>query len=179
MRKIERKRPKTIHVDKIGRISRYNSCQDLLRKELMILSKYRCAYFVGVLKPPEYPPHIEHHRPKKKFPKLATIWHNLFPSCPKCNANKGSKYPLIKPLKPDTLEYSFDYWFRIDFKNAIIVPNRKLSEKEKLRAAKTIEWLGLNLENIKNARKRELRIFLDARNPNIDDYSYKFMLERS
>ena len=36
--------------------------------------------------------HIEHIKPKKKFPELEFVWENLGFSCQVCNTNKGEKY---------------------------------------------------------------------------------------
>jgi hypothetical protein len=45
--------------------------------------------------------HVEHIKPKAKFPKLEFAWDNLGFSCEKCNTNKGQKYdeatPFINP----------------------------------------------------------------------------------
>ena len=37
--------------------------------------------------------HVEHYRPKRKFPALTNIIRNLFYSCSICNAFKGSDWP--------------------------------------------------------------------------------------
>ncbi len=102
----------------------------------------------------------------------------MFASCPKCNEYKGYKFPDIKPLKPDKEEYNFDYWFEINWTNYKIKPNPLRNEDEQKRAKTTIDWLGLNKGSRPNSRAREAEIFEKSYNPNIEDWSYSFVLER-
>jgi len=112
---------------------------------------------------------------------LRNAWFNLFISCPKCNKTKWEKYPNAKPLKPDSLNYNFDYWFIINFHNGKILPNPKRSTNEKNRISETINWFGLNEESRCTARLEELKFFTDNIDfkKNILDYSYPYFLKRS
>jgi uncharacterized protein (TIGR02646 family) len=53
--------------------------------------------------------HIEHIKPKKKFPKLEFDWNNLGFSCQVCNTNKGIQYdentPFINPYNEDPQDH--------------------------------------------------------------------------
>jgi len=42
--------------------------------------------------------HVEHIKPKSKFPELEFTWDNLGFSCECCNKNKGDKYDEITPF---------------------------------------------------------------------------------
>ena len=46
--------------------------------------------------------HIEHFRPKQKYPSLAFTWKNLVLGCPTCNdgAHKGTKFPKASQKGP-------------------------------------------------------------------------------
>ncbi len=175
MNRINRTIPASLSIDKIGRILHYSTHKDLVRKELISLSENHCAYCDCILHISEYTPHIEHFKPREKSPSLENVWHNLFAACPKCNSNKGGFYPNIKPLKPDTLEYDFDYWFEIDWKTCEIFPNTIRNENEKQRAEETIKWLGLNRDMRPKNRKKEAERYDGGE---LDDWSYRFLLER-
>jgi len=178
MNRIIRICPSSVSVDKIGRISMYSTSKNQIRQELIKMSQQRCSYCDCILHISEYTPHIEHFKPKDKFPNLEAVWHNLFASCPKCNEYKGGgrKYPpQVKPLKPDTNEYDFDYWFEIKWETYEILPNSLRDKDEQKRAEETIKWLGLNRDSRPISRGEIVEQFNGG---NYDDWSYKFMLER-
>ena len=58
---------------------------------------YQCAYCES--REPELGgekrTHIDHYKPKKKFPNLATLYANLFYSCPECNQSKKDYWPTV------------------------------------------------------------------------------------
>jgi uncharacterized protein (TIGR02646 family) len=60
----------------------------------------KCMYCESKIEHISYA-HVEHIKPKKKFPEFEFIWENLGFSCPVCNTNKGQKYdettPFINP----------------------------------------------------------------------------------
>ena len=51
----------------------------------------KCMYCESKIEHISYA-HVEHIKPKKKFPELEFSWNNLGFSCPVCNTNKGDKY---------------------------------------------------------------------------------------
>ena len=176
MKKIKRTCPKTIDIDKIGRINNYDNKQQTIREELIKLNQLHCSFSDCLLHISEYTPHIEHFKPINQFPNLRTVWHNLFTSCPKCNIFKHQKYPEIKPLKPDTTAYSFSYWFEIEYKTNIIKPNECRCPEEKLRAETTIAWFGLNKAERPQARIKEYKRYKKEYG-SIDEYSYRFFIQ--
>jgi len=42
--------------------------------------------------------HVEHIKPKAKFPELEFVWENLGFSCQRCNTHKGEKYDEVTPF---------------------------------------------------------------------------------
>ncbi len=40
---------------------------------------------------------VDHYRPKKYYCWLGNEWTNLFPTCWKCNNQKGEDFPLYSP----------------------------------------------------------------------------------
>lgn len=95
-----------------------------IREALDAMFSGKCAYcesVIGVVAAA----HIEHFRPKQKYPSLTFSWDNLFLGCPLCNdsANKGSKFPkkndggpLIDPTREnpdDHLEFFYDLVSRL------------------------------------------------------------------
>jgi hypothetical protein len=79
-------------------------------------------------------------------------------------------------LKPDQASYNFRYYFIYSYSNGIIKPNPARNSEEQERAKITIELYGLNNWGRPDERVKERQKFLDASNPNINDYSYRFIL---
>jgi len=161
---------------------RYNNknVEHILIENLSVLTNFCCSY-CGI-----YPlmqnvgsRSIDHFKPKSKFPELAFEWTNLFVVCEDCQKIKKDSYPQIEPIKPDNLEYDFDYWFEINWKNNFIEPNKIRNDTEKNIAQTTIEWLGLNKGFRPKIRFEELKKYKKNANLDIEIYSYKYFLERS
>lgn len=59
------------------------------------------------------PEHIEHLKPKSKFPELAFEWENLHLSCPRCNTFKSNEYdernPILDPARDRPLTEHLSY----------------------------------------------------------------------
>ena len=53
--------------------------------------------------------HIEHYRPKSKYPKLTFEWSNLGLACPKCNTKKGDEFDeacsIVNPYTDNPLDH--------------------------------------------------------------------------
>lgn len=65
----------------------HSSIKESLREE----SNSKCMYCESGIKHIT-PEHIEHIKPKSKFPELAYEWDNLGLSCPVCNMNKSDLF---------------------------------------------------------------------------------------
>jgi uncharacterized protein (TIGR02646 family) len=150
--------------------------EHILTNELAQITNHRCSYCdIRPVRKGALKPSIDHFKPKSDFPELAYEWTNLFLSCYQCQEYKGSSYPDIEPLKPDSCHYHFDYWFEIKWETYEILPNSLRDEKDQKRAEETIKWLGLNRDSRPISRGEIVEQF-NGGNP--DDWSYKFMLER-
>jgi len=182
MRGFKRTLPSNLtFVGHFKKIQNYKNIQTTIRQELMKLTSNHCSYCDCIFKMAQYTPEIEHFIPKRERPSLESAWFNLFISCPKCNSNKLGKYPDIKPLKPDSINYNFDYWFSINFDKGTLLPNPSRTNLEKKRVEITINWFGLNHNYICVARLEELKNFNDSSKfpKNILEWSYSYFLERS
>lgn len=115
--------------------------------------------------------HIEHIKPRDKFPELFQEYNNIIVSCngnQTCGMKKGNQYDdsFINPVIDNPSEY-LDY----NLANGEIIP--KDTEEETLnykRAKYTIEVLNLNYSKLKEARKNLIDI-LEVYKENYDDYN--------
>ncbi len=119
---------------------------------------------------------IEHFRPKTKYPLLAYTWANLFLCCYNCQ-EKEEEFDR-KLLKPDKDDYYFDDYFEIDWMTGELRPNRVASQEKQERAKITIQLYRLNANGKPEDRLEELEKFLDSHNPEIDQWAYRFFIER-
>ena len=118
---------------------------------------------------------IEHFKPKSQFPRLAYTWKNLFYCCSKCQESKLEDFDR-KLLKPDVLNYSFEYYFQYDTKTGEVIPNPDRSEDDFERAEKTIELYGLNEHGRPKARQKTIKMYLDSNNPILDEFPSTYIL---
>lgn len=159
----------------------WHSCYDEIAEALFSMTDNHCS-FCDIQPLKQSGATIEHFRPKRKFPKLAYAWVNLFYSCTNCQKKRDEFDSKCKPLKPDRINYAFDYYFRIEetVEEVFIQPNPKRSEEEQKRANETIRIYGLNKFARPEARKNVLEDFREDRRlgkiKNLNDYSYRFIL---
>jgi len=99
-------------------------------------------------------PHIEHYRPKQKFPDLAFEWDNWLLSCGRCNETKWTHFPdcdgqpcLIDPANEDPAQH-------IEFFGYVPIPLTKRSEE-------TIKLVGLDRSPLEDERSRWL-LYINA-----------------
>lgn len=71
--------------------------QDDVKKRLMQMYKELCCYCEGRIGVVEFG-HIEHRKPKRKFPEECYNWDNLHLACTRCNTKKGEKYSKQYPI---------------------------------------------------------------------------------
>jgi len=117
----------------------------------------KCAYCESKITHVDYP-HIEHYRPKKKYPHLTFRWENLLLAYGMCNSRtyKDEHFPvqdnddnrplLLNPCDDDPKQH-------IRFEQAWVVP---LSE----RGRTTSELLGLNRRDELLDRRREKYVLI-------------------
>lgn len=122
-----------------------------VQKELRRMYKKRCCYCESKIGAQSYE-HIEHLKPKSKFPHECFEWENLHWVCPICNStHKGNKWdrenPILDPTK-DRIEEYID----IDLITGKIIP---IEDDE--RAKTTIEDTGLNRIKLKEERQEVIK----------------------
>jgi uncharacterized protein (TIGR02646 family) len=87
-------------------------------------------------------PHVEHIRPQKHYPELATKWDNFLLSCAYCNSRKKDKnFSLDEVCLPDTDNtfLAFSY-----YKGGIVKINSSLNEQQQQLATATMRLMKLD-----------------------------------
>jgi uncharacterized protein (TIGR02646 family) len=121
---------------------RYN--HQKVKNSLKCMFEGKCAYCESHVGHIDYP-HIEHYRPKSKFPALCFDWNNLLLGCTVCNGIefKGDKFPeiaedgpLVNPVNEDPNNF---FLFEFDEKTG----TANVIEKNP-RGKTTKDILGLN-----------------------------------
>ncbi|HEV2478693.1 MAG TPA: hypothetical protein VGS79_03480 [Puia sp.] len=104
----------------------------------------KCAYCESHISHISYP-HIEHYRPKSRFPNLCFSWTNLLLGCAICNGKefKGDRFPgpaengpILNPVNEnpeDFLEFEYDP-----------ATGTAMILGKDPRGTKTVDLLGLN-----------------------------------
>ncbi|MGO4583186.1 retron system putative HNH endonuclease [Arthrobacter sp. 2RAF6] len=117
-----------------------------IRKQLNAETDRRCAYCDSHIANVAQA-HIEHFRPRAKYPELVVAWDNLTIACPRCNNQKRDKFdedlPFINPLHDDPTAHFI-------FFGDVIFPAGSN------RAIHTINEIGLNNDDLVAARKRRI-----------------------
>lgn len=86
--------------------------------------------------------HIEHKKPKDKYPSLEFEWDNFLLACTNCNSAKGSRrLNLNDYVWPDYDNTLRAFIYRID---GVIVPNATFSANINQKIEKTWKLVGLN-----------------------------------
>jgi uncharacterized protein (TIGR02646 family) len=158
----------------------WHSCYNELEDALFRMNVNHCS-FCDMRPLRASGPTIEHFKPKKKYPRFAYFWSNLFYACSNCQ--KKNKKTSSKLLKPDDPNYDFKHFFIRVFSTGEIKPNPARSNHEQERAKITIEFYGLNKWDRPDERFKERNDFLEdqklgkAKANNIDNYSYRFYLQ--
>jgi uncharacterized protein (TIGR02646 family) len=145
----------TIQKENDNAQKKYQSTE--IKEALVKMCHDKCAYCESKVRHVDYG-HIEHYRPKSKYPELTFEWSNLLLACGICNskAYKGDKFPekkeggpLINPCK-DVPERHFNFYY--DFKTGIAsvfgtTQRGQISEK----------LLGLNRHELRQYRSEYVR----------------------
>lgn len=109
-----------------------------------------CESPVGVV---DYP-HIEHRKPKRRFPKYTYRWSNLHLACQKCNMPKGIKFDTNQPILDAVEDVPIVNYIGYDI-NQTGVWRKPIT----LRGKTTIDHTQLNRDPLRTAR---LKIFLQV-----------------
>lgn len=136
-------------------ISKYKHKQ--VKDSLKIMFSGKCAYCESHITHIGYG-HIEHFRPKSKFPNLCFEWENLMLSCEICNGKqyKGDKFPesneggpYVNPVEENP-DNSFDFEFDPETGTANVISKSG-------RANTTAEDFGLNRTELVKHRSSVVR----------------------
>jgi len=147
-----------------------------LRELLALMTKNHCSFCDAYPMGRRIPYTIEHFRPKTRFPLLAYKWENLFLCCGICQ-QKGDAFDE-RLLKPDEDEYHFDHYFVINWESGELMPNEGQNVGNQIRAKITIQLYRLNENGKPEDRLEELNKWPDSAKPNIDEWAYRFFIER-
>lgn len=69
-----------------------------IKKSLLELSSYKCAYCECKLAEESKYMEVEHFHDKDSYPSMVIEWENLLPSCKRCNASKGTHDVVADPI---------------------------------------------------------------------------------
>lgn len=108
----------------------------------------RCMYCSS-----DSPSHVEHYRPRARFPELTFDYENYLLSCSICNNYKGSRFPLDdqgNPLLINPFDDNVWDYFDIDPTFGRLIP------KPNLRAKTTCTIIKINSEDIQKIRVHRL-----------------------
>ena len=124
-------------------------------------------------------PHIEHYRPKSRFPELTFDWNNLLLACGKCNSTryKADKFPeaneggpLVNPCTDNPKDH-FDFIYDVQAKLASVVTTTE-------RGRVTEELLGLNRNELRRHRSIQItRLLVLARFADTDTTAQQLLFE--
>ncbi|MCH7871782.1 MAG: HNH endonuclease, partial [Planctomycetes bacterium] len=94
--------------------------------------------------------HIEHRRPKARFPKHCFDWGNLHLACPKCNQAKGDNWNGRSPILDAVRDSPIGTHMTYDWREVLGVIR---SAKTK-RGCTTIDHADLNRERLRGVRTK-------------------------
>ena len=100
--------------------------------------------------------HVDHFRPKSRYPHLVYQWSNWILACPTCNQSKGESWPSGGYVDPcaRTPSAQPEAYFAFDTKTCEIIPQPGLSPARRKKAVQMIEDLRLNA--VYHRKKRNL-----------------------
>lgn len=123
---------------------------------------------------------VDHFRPKRRFPREAYAWPNLYLCCRACQRKDDSGF-CDDLLRPDEDGYRFERYFVFNYEKGTIEPNLAASEEDQERARLTIRHFRMNAGGRPAARRRELlhfrRLDEQARVAFLPDFPFRFLLE--
>lgn len=106
--------------------------------------------------------HVEHIKPKGKYPAQRFVYNNLAHSCngqKHCGHNKGGHEIAIEP-RQDCNRY-----FELRERDGILEPAADLNEDEEQQARETLRIIGLNNAKLSNKREQFAAVIRYLANP--------------
>lgn len=101
--------------------------------------------------------HVEHFRPRSKFPNLEDTISNLFYACPVCNILKSDDW--IEATMKDDVTVCYPDPSVVDYSNILQVRSAALVEGRNAAGRYLVERLGLNRGQLITDRKFDLLLF--------------------
>jgi len=136
----EKRKPKQSFYD------RYQ--QDDIRKAIHKMYNGLCCYCETRVKPSGYE-HIEHRKPKKKFPESTFDWENLHLACPRCNVKKSDKWDASHEILDAVIDVPITQHLTYE-ESADGIYRKELT----LRGNTTIKHTDLNCDDLLQARAK-------------------------
>ena len=135
-------------------VKRY--AQPDVREALRTMYRNQCCYCEGRITDVSYD-HIEHRRPKSKFPDRTFDWENLHLACPKCNIKKSDLWsdpaPILDAVVDRPLTDHLTY--RVGETGVFCWPKSQ-------RGTTTVQHAGLNRDGSDGLPGRRARVLLEA-----------------
>jgi uncharacterized protein (TIGR02646 family) len=122
--------------------------KDPINKEVLRKSASgKCMYCENKIEHNSFA-HVEHIKPKSKFPELEFVWENLGYCCQSCNTNKGKKYDKETPFIDPYNENPDDY--------LVFLGHLVYSKQGSERGEYTIKEIDLNRPELVDRRKDKI-----------------------
>lgn len=126
-----------------------------IREALESMFHGKCAYCESKITHVSFG-HIEHYRPKQKYPERAFLWRNLLLACERCNNAKLDHFPdvvqggpLINPVKNDPNQH-FRFFYDPTAQLATVIPTTKQGKT-------TEQLLKLNRPDLRSHRSTTIK----------------------
>src|SRR5439155_20909400 len=94
--------------------------------------------------------HIEHRKPKRRFPRNCFDWRNLHLGCPKCNQAKGEKWVATNPILDSVVDVPIQNHLTYEFREATGVVRRAKTPQGET----TVNHADLNRDKLCEARRQ-------------------------
>lgn len=140
-------------IDWNKQIDKYRHRQ--VKEALEAMFHGKCAYCESKITHVSFG-HIEHYRPKQRYPERAFLWCNLLLACDRCNNAKLDRFPdakqggpLLNPVKNDPNRH-FRFFYDPVAKLATVIPTTTQGET-------TEQLLQLNRRDLRGHRSRTMR----------------------
>jgi len=163
--------------EKENATNKYRHAQ--IKDALDALFHGKCAYCESKIKHVAYP-HIEHYRPKSKFPNLTFDWENLLLACGVCNSAeyKGDNFPEANDNGPyinpclDKPEDHFQFVYDAKAKLANVYGKTG-------RGRLTEEAFGLNRPDLRTYRSKKIETLVCLARLARTDTEAQFLLDEA
>lgn len=143
---LEERRKKRPDPRRISRLENRYNCSDV---RIALAEMYRglCCYCEAEIGVVAFE-HIEHRRPKARFPRYCFDWDNLHLGCPKCNQAKGKKWDEKKPILDAVTDIPIDNHLTYDLRDVLAIIRCAKTK----RGSTTIDHAELNRDKLRDVR---------------------------